>query len=62
MKIKILLLVVYGLKVRYFKKIKFKKYLYNNIICIGFYIKFIYTINNNKYKKYKIHYKKINII
>ena len=44
---------------RYFKKIK---YLYNNIICIGFYIKFIYTINNNKYKKYKIHYKKINII
>jgi hypothetical protein len=59
MKIKNLLLVVYGLKVRYFKKIK---YLYNNIICIGFYIKFIYTINNNKYKKYKIHYKKINII
>ena len=59
MKIKNLLLVVYGLKVRYFKKIK---YLYNNIICIGFYIKFIYIINNNKYKKYKIHYKKINII
>ena len=59
MKIKNLLLVVYGLKVRYFKKIK---YLCNNIICIGFYIKFIYTINNNKYKKYKIHYKKINII
>ena len=58
MKIKNLLLVVYGLKVRYFKKIKF---LYNNIICIGFYIKFIYTINN-KYNKYKIHYKKINII
>ena len=50
------------LNVRYFKKIKFKEYLYNNIICIGFYIKFIYTINNNKYKKYKIHYKKINII
>ena len=49
------------LNVRYFKKIKVKKYLYNNIICIGFYIKFIYTINN-KYNKYKIHYKKINII